>query len=1087
MNLVNQSVNITLFILLSVVWINPVFSISPPDKLTAPVFLDTTFSCNDLVHVSLDDNCEALITADQIVEGYSGDFNDFIVIIVDEIGAGVPNPVTGAYIGETLTVTAVHVPSGISCWGQILIEDKWAPQLTCSNYTIQCFQNPGSFPLPAVNDNCDSNPTVTLTNEIVNDDNPCTGVIITRTFVAFDNQGNVSAPCSQVYTAVQPSLPDFPEDTTWACHVFNAHPNVVLPIKLTGNLNTTGSGVPDVAIGNYCPYTVTSHSDTLFGCGNTFTLVRTWTVLNWCTGQIITTDINGDDNIQLIKVKDLTGPQIVMPPFNVHANIAGSNSGSCVAISFLPAAAVTDNCHSTTQRIFTPIGEANYINGVNGNAGGLIPFPGLGLGNHIVTYQATDICGNISTLQVTITVVDITAPVAICDEITSVSLDNNGQAEVTASVFNDGSHDNCCLDTFLVRRMSSPCGNQDATFDGTVHFCCEDVGTPVTVVFRAVDCAGNVNDCMVTVDVEDKKAAELVHCPPGQTIECGFYVDSLEIPLSQGDFSVLNQFGVAEFFDNCEVIYLDTSVVVNIDQCEQGTILRRWKVTDPGANGDANCNQTILVKHVSDWVVEFPADITVSCGETIPPTGEPEIFFENCELIAVSYEDEVFTVVPDACFKIARTWTVINWCAVGPNIGNEVVESFELALNFDLNGDGLKNNRTFQDGLNNGNFNLSATLKGAQPDGFITYQQVIKVNDTTDPVVNCEPIIEICIIETDCDATFELPLPEVIDCSTELTITANGALGSGLGPFIDVPLGNYSMTYTVTDHCNNQTACQTLVIVKDCKKPTPYCINGLNVTLEQDTIVTITASDFDAGSFDNCSDSLKFSFSPDVNVTTTDFDCFSIGFVVIQVWVTDDAGNQDFCETFVFVDDNQGVCQGLPLLSGTIVTESQAPVKDVIVNLNGTAQNTMMTGEDGKYDFEVPNGGDYSVSAWKDSNPMNGVTTFDLVLISKHILGNQILDSPYKIIAADANKSKSVTTADLVAIRKVILQIENGFPNNQSWRFVRKDFVFPDPVNPFSTMFPEVWNFNDVVEDAPGADFIAIKVGDVNMSANPQQ
>ena len=1080
--------NVLGFILLCVVCCNPLFGSSPTDDLPASVLLDTTFSCNDLVQVSLDGNCEALITPDQIVEGYSGNFNDFIVFIVDETGAGVPNPVTGAYIGETLTITALHVPSGISCWGEALIEDKWAPQLTCGNYTIQCFQSPGSFPLPAVTDNCDSNPTVNLINEIVNEDDPCAAVIITRTFVAFDNQGNVSAPCSQIYTAVQPSLPDFPEDTTWSCEIFNAHHNVTGPTKLTSNLNTTGAGVPNVALGTYCPYTVSSHADTLFGCGGTFTLVRTWTVLNWCTGQVITSDINGDDNIQLVKVKDFTAPQIVMPPYNVPANVAGSSSGGCVAISFLPAATVSDNCHATTQRIFTSVGEANYINGVNGNNGGIIPYPGLGLGNHVITYEATDICGNINTLQVTVTVVDITAPVAVCDEITNVSLDNNGQAEVFASVFNDGSHDNCCLDSFLVRRMSSPCGNQDVTFDGTVHFCCEDVGGDlVPVIFRVVDCAGNVNDCMVFVDVENKIPVELAHCPPGQTIDCGFYVDSLEIPLSQGEFGVLNQFGMPEFLNNCDVIYLDTSVTVNIDQCEQGTIQRHWKVTDSGANAVVVCNQTILVKHVSDWVVEFPADVTVSCGETIPPTGEPEIFFENCELIAISYDDEVFTVVPDACFKIARTWTVINWCTVGPSFENEVVESSEIVLNFDLNSDGVKNNRTFQDGLNAANFNPAAPLHGAQPDGFITYQQIIKVNDTTDPIVICEPLIEVCVEETDCDVTFELPLPEVIDCSGELTITAIGALGTGLGPFVDVPLGSYSMTYKVTDNCNNQTACQTLVAVKDCKKPTPFCINGLSITLEQDTIVTVVASNFDAGSFDNCSDSLIFSFSADVNDTTMDFDCFSLGFVVVQVWVTDEAGNQDYCETFVFVNDNQGICQGPPLIAGTIAMESEAPVNGVSVNLNGTAQNNMMTGTDGIYDFEVPNAGDYSVSALKDSNPLNGVTTFDLVLISKHILGNQILDSPYKIIAADANKSKSVTTADLVAIRKVILQIENSFPNNKSWRFVRKDYVFPNPVNPFSTMFPEVLNFNDLNEDALGSDLIAIKVGDVNLSANPEQ
>ncbi|MBK7937144.1 MAG: hypothetical protein IPJ82_08605 [Lewinellaceae bacterium] len=91
----------------------------------------------------------------------------------------------------------------------------------------------------------------------------------------------------------------------------------------------------------------------------------------------------------------------------------------------------------------------------------------------------------------------------------------------------------------------------------------------------------------------------------------------------------------------------------------------------------------------------------------------------------------------------------------------------------------------------------------------------------------------------------------------------------------------------------------------------------------------------------------------------------------------------------------------------------------------------------------------------KDDNPLNGVSTYDLVLISKHILGLEPLNSPYKMIAADANKSNSITTFDIVEIRKLILGIYNELPNNTSWRFVDKDYVFPQPTNPFATTFPE--------------------------------
>ena len=54
---------------------------------------------------------------------------------------------------------------------------------------------------------------------------------------------------------------------------------------------------------------------------------------------------------------------------------------------------------------------------------------------------------------------------------------------------------------------------------------------------------------------------------------------------------------------------------------------------------------------------------------------------------------------------------------------------------------------------------------------------------------------------------------------------------------------------------------------------------------------------------------------------------------------------------------------------------------------------------------------------------------FDLVLISKHILGNEAqFDSPYKYIAADINKSGSITAFDMVQLRQLILNITTEYP-----------------------------------------------------------
>ncbi len=1136
-------------------------------------------ACNNLVQVSVDDTpnqCHALINADMILEGDPLPGHDYKITIkkgLQVIAQGVNEVhINGAsqYFGTTLTVTIEDLSTGNSCWGNMILEDKLPPVITCTTVNVGCWEDLNNLPLPTAVDNCDATPTVQLTNETINTSGLCSNgtVVITRTYIAFDDYNNISAACNQVINVNRPAAVDFPNDIIWTCDQYAAFPNIVNatalhpfikdtkpatpnvidvnldpgcddndgPFSDQPNINSTntanggngcpgnglddadvlaltGSGVVANIIGQYCNYQQSSSDQLLQTCGNTFKIIRTWTVLDWCTGLVVTTGVGGEDNVQIIKVVDEVAPSISRAPFEVPITVPAQHPQVCTSTGFLQPPTVSDNCNDVTVKIFTPVGEAIYING-NGANGGMIPAPGLPVGVHDITYQATDACGNQTSITVKVTVKDVSAPTTVCDEITDVNLASDGKAVVLASVFDDGSHDNCCLDHFEVRRMVDNCddGHDDTVFGPSVVFCCNDVGQAVTVVFRAFDCYGNYNDCMVTVNVNDKIGPVLTSCPQNQRITCDFYADNLETQLAgksgAEQCDILTQyFGSASFYDNCAAnVTCNTSI--NIDQCLEGTITRTWTAKDPsGNNGNQSCTQTIFVDHVSDWVVEFPADITVTCGNTVPNFGEPEIFYETCELVAVSFSDQVFTVVPDACYKIQRKWTVINWCVVGNNIDQEVVEVPENALGLpfpqcDLDKDGDCDNRTFRDSWNATSKPTAAdATKQTGPDtdpdsdpwdGYIVYEQVIKVIDNVDPVfVNGCQIPDVCILSNGCSATVLLPTPEVQDCSPNVTITATSNIpggASGFGPFANVPPGTYNVTYKAIDNCNNQTACHATVTVKDCKKPTPYCKNGLVIELMNTTpaMVEVWASDFNAGSFDNCSGTLKYSFSADTTDKSRTYTCDDLGQQPIQMWVTDAAGNQDYCETFIIVQANMGQCGG-PLvanLGGAIANEGNNPVEDVTVSLSGQSNGVVKTDANGMYNFaNIPLGNDVTVTPAKDDNPLNGVTTFDLVLISKHILGTQPLDSPYKLIAADANNSKSVTTADLVELRKLILQIIPELPSNTSWRFVDKDYVFPNPANPWLEMFPEVINVNNIPTSVLDADFVAVKVGDVNGSA----
>jgi len=123
-----------------------------------------------------------------------------------------------------------------------------------------------------------------------------------------------------------------------------------------------------------------------------------------------------------------------------------------------------------------------------------------------------------------------------------------------------------------------------------------------------------------------------------------------------------------------------------------------------------------------------------------------------------------------------------------------------------------------------------------------------------------------------------------------------------------------------------------------------------------------------------------------------------------------------------------------------------------------------------------------SASKSNDINKSNGVSTLDIILIQSHLLQTALLNSPYKIIAADANNSGSVSTADILYLKRLILGIDTVFPGNRLWAFVDSSYNFPNLQNPFPykstfTYFPNSPNKNKET-------FIAVKIGDVNFDWN---
>ncbi|MBK9335072.1 MAG: HYR domain-containing protein [Lewinellaceae bacterium] len=1183
--------------------------------------------CNDLVHVSLNADCIADITPDDVLEGTYACFDDYSVVLTYPAGTNSynpPNRVDATHIGKTLNYMLVHAQSGNVCWGKVKVEDKLAPILTCpADITIACSENTGVSHTGNIGiSDCSS--TTTQVDDTVVNNGDCANprAVITRTFFVTDQWGNQSA-CTQTITVLPFDLDNvvFPADVTLNCDAIAGNPTATAPAN-AGSPSINGASI----VGSVLCNAKVNFTDTKYdGCEGSYTILRTWSVLSDC---LPVGAGNPATRVQRIEVKDSTGPQFDCPS-DVTVSV---DPFGCCATAPLPSVIVSEGCSAvkSLEAKVTGVDPATgnvitfTVTGTLGDFAGnnywtpdtlaIFPYTNcLPIGIYTVTYTAADGCGNISTCQFEMTIEDLVPPVVACDEFTQVALGANGEALVNASTFDDGSYDNCAPVSFKARRMNINDCQTDTLFHDQVKFCCSDINDTITVVLRVYDIPvptgtlaldaydAHYNDCMVQVFVEDK-IKPICNAPAHVTVSCESFDPTLWA------------YGFATAVDNCclDTITETRNISLFDTVCNRGTITRTFRVFDCGGNS-TTCTQRVTATYEQDYFVRFPDDVIVTVCDGTSNYSAPTFFGEDCELLGVSHEDEVFTVVPDACFKIERTWTIINWCTYNPNAGCIEVPNPNpnVITNAPQNLPGPIVSPVGTPAP--WNPTTVAVSPGVSPTNYATfwsanancykYKQIIKVIDTQKPIIEncpagpdtvcdltannaqlwnemywwdatiaghdlCEGPTDLTITATDLcsdssvniryllfldldgDGTMETVInsnqtgiaglgwnavpynnvngPVSIRAFDQRPVPANQKYGFALqtttsgdkrtasvrwntqqtqGTYVipELPYGNHKIKWFVEDGCGNESVCEYTFEVKDCKKPTVVCINGLSVNIMPTKMITLTANDFLQYTEDNCTPANQIvtairkagagtgfptlpNGQPQTSVT---FDCNELGQQNVELWAMDLAGNADFCGTYVLVQDNAGHCTSTTgAIAGALNTEAGNGLEDADVELNGSAPTNptvnllTSTDDNGQYVFGgVPYAGDYTVTPIKDNDPLNGVSTFDLVLINKHILGLEPLNSPYKMIAADANNSRSITTFDILELRKLILGIYTDLPNNTSWRFVDDAYNFPNLLNPFQELFPETKQVADLQSILLDQDFVAVKVGDVNGNA----
>ena len=834
-------------------------------------------SVEDYYVGSVDSNCELEVTPESIITTPVDPSTPFDIVLIAPDGTMLPsNVITSEYVGMDIMVKLIDQCSGQQAMTVVKAIDTQKPELTCTDVEVEC-DDMTNFKGPEVTDNCDSHPEVTFTNEkveIQDCGSPYTK-IITRTYVATDKWGNQSKECVQHISVKRLNKADvvFPQNylvsdnSALTCNAFETDAKGNPSPSVTGTPHYHGRDLFTICSNNFCETTVGYNDFVVSDDGCVKKILRTWHVLENCEN---ITPFNFITNVQTIEIFDRIPPTLVAPD-----NFTVTTDGwKCSSTVDLPALEITDNCSNEfTVNVFYPGGSL-----LNSNGGKVV----LPVGKNTINYKVYDKCGNLSEVDLVVTVVDVTPPVAICQTNTIVSLSSGGEADVSASSFNSGSYDDCGLKEFEVRRMFGD------DFEKKVHFSCDDLdSTDIMVVLKAIDIHDNVNTCMVTVNIQHKYPPTIT-CPDNIHVECDYPYEQDSLP---------KYFGMAEGFDVCGVNVVEDDPYFNISQCGEGYIRRHFTATGRGGL-TASCYQNIYFKNSHPFSIDditWPqAEYTSSeCGvENLSPdvTGRPVLNEDQCDIISMNYNDKTFFGIQgDACYTIVRTWNVLDACQ---KVGGEFKK-----WHFD---------------------------------------QLIHVVNTVDPTIQVGADVDTCTYDNNCKSGFvDLEAYGEDDCTAgddlqwtyyidlyndgiiDDTVHQVGHKANASGEY---PIGKHKILWRVEDRCGNSVAKSQLFTIKNCKKPTAICKDKLIVELgpelvDGDTtgVADVLAELFNNHSYHSCGSPLKFSYSIDVNDTILDLDCswLSKSLFDINIFVTDTFGNYDYCTTHLEVQDNMYICNPL--------------------------------------------------------------------------------------------------------------------------------------------------------------------------------
>jgi hypothetical protein len=577
----------------------------------------------------------------------------------------------------------------------------------------------------------------------------------------------------------------------------------------------------------------------------------------------------------IITISDPTSPTFTSCPANITVN---NDAGICGRLYTYTAPTATDNCGTPTVTL------------TNGQVSGST----LPVGATSFTFRATDLAGNTSTCSWIVTVRDVAPPTALCQNIT-VSLNGSGTASITAAQLNNGSTDNCISQgalTLSASATSFTCSNVGAntvtltvtdvnsnTSTCTSVVTVQDTTSPVALcrnVTATLDGSGNVTVTAAQMNngSSDNCGANMIFYPASVAYTCagvGAHTVSLSVTDASGNSSTC--ISTVTVQDNTSPSVLCRNVTATLDETGSTTITS----TQLNNNSSDNCSGPLTFSPAS---VEYTcADVgmqtvtltvtdaygnTSSCTSTVtvqdvtPPKTictHPTVFLDNSGTVMVSYT-QIDSMSNDNC------WGALTFSPQSVSYNCSQVGSNTYTL-------------TVMDASGNTS----------------TCSATVTVQDNILPEIYCKDIT-VMLDETGTGSITGTQINNntTDNCSGPLTFSVSNT------SFTCSDIGASLVLLSATDVNGNTATCTSIVTVEDTAPPTATCRN-ITAALDGSGNATVTSSQINNGSTDNCGGILTFL------PASVAYTCADVGARTVSLSVTDANGNTSTCTSTITVQD----------------------------------------------------------------------------------------------------------------------------------------------------------------------------------------